>query len=264
MAEYDLSDREWWTAEWLALLQKYRFKKRLERGRTYAKEGNVLQIDFDGPQVRARVRGTASEPYTLTIALDTFSEEDWAHVIATLSEKALYSAQLLAGEMPPDIQDVFAASGLSLFPYNLADVHSQCSCPDPQNPCKHVAAVYYQLGDRFSEDPFVLFQLRGRTRSQVLESIRAARSRQFSATEASETSEIHSLTPSTSTPTALDLERFWDCEPPPETKAIAPAGETKTILELLGAIPLNPADSQAIAQYLARVYELARQPEKTR
>jgi hypothetical protein len=84
------------------------------------------------------------------------------------SQKARWSAQLLAGVMPADIERAFAASGKRLFPFKLQEVRSECSCPDKANPCKHVSAVFYLMGDRFSEDPFVLFQLRGRTRAQLL------------------------------------------------------------------------------------------------
>ena len=151
---------------WNDLLNSYRFKKRLERARNYAREGNVLSIEFRGPEVLARVQGTAPEPYQVSLSIDPFSEEDWNYVVETMAQEAIYSAQLLAGEMPQNIEQVFTANGLSLFPFTLPDIHSRCSCPDPQNPCKHIGAVYYQLGDRFSEDPFVLFQLRGRTKEQ--------------------------------------------------------------------------------------------------
>ena len=62
-----------------------------------------------------------------------------------------------------------------MFPFTLSDVRSKCSCPDKANPCKHIGAIYYQLGDRFSEEPFVLFQLRGRTKDQIIAALRELR-----------------------------------------------------------------------------------------
>ena len=165
----------WWVQQWVDLLNSYRFKKRLERGRNYARQGNILSLEFKDSKVYATVQGTASEPYQLSIWIERFTDEDWSFVIKTLGEKALYSAQLLAGEMPDSIEAVFTSNGLSLFPFTLADVSSKCNCPDPKNPCKHIAAVYYQLGDFFREDPFVLFQLRGRTKEQILEALRQQR-----------------------------------------------------------------------------------------
>ncbi len=73
--------------------------------------------------------------------------------------------------MPDNIERVFIDSGVNLFPFSLADIRSRCTCPDQANPCKHIGAVYYQLGDRFSVDPLLLLQLRGRTKSQILEAL---------------------------------------------------------------------------------------------
>lgn len=262
---YEIQDREWWVLRWLDLLEKYRFKKRLERGRIYAREGNILSINFAGAQVKAKVQGTADEPYELSIKLDPFSDEDWDYVIETMSQKAIYSAQLLAGEMPENIEEVFIANGLSLFPFSLADVHSRCSCPDPKNPCKHIAAVYYQLGDRFSEDPFVIFQLRGRTREQILDQIRQVRSRDSTPSEPQTAPEQAVQVPTeveeTQAQTALNLERFWSYEEPLDSSLakITPPLEPKTVLEILRTLPLPASDAQAIRQYLQQVYAKTRQ-----
>ncbi|TGG85865.1 MAG: hypothetical protein ERJ69_01955, partial [Aphanocapsa feldmannii 288cV] len=163
-----LANKPWWVEQWMDLINTYRFKKRLERAWTYARQGNVLSIRFEGRRVHARVQGTDKEPYKLKIWLDVLSDEDWDFVLEALSAKARWVAQLLAGIMPEDIERAFAASGRRLFPWELREVRSECSCPDKANPCKHISAVYYLLGDRFSEDPFVLFQLRGRSRQQLL------------------------------------------------------------------------------------------------
>jgi uncharacterized Zn finger protein len=176
--DYELEQEAWWVERWVDLLNQYRFKKRLERGRRYAREGNILNLEHKDAKVKALVQGTADEPYQLSIWLDAFTDEDWTYVIDSLATQALFSAQLLAGEMPSDIEAVFTRNGLSLFPFTLADVHSRCSCPDPKNPCKHIAAVYYQLGDFFREDPFILFQLRGRSKEQLLAALRQKRYQQ--------------------------------------------------------------------------------------
>lgn len=176
-------DDAWWVQQWVDLLNSYRFKKRLERGRNYARQGHILSLEFKNSKVHAKVQGTANEPYQLSIWIERFTDEDWGFVIDTLGSKALYSAQLLAGDMPDDIEKVFTSNGLSLFPFTLADVSSKCSCPDPKNPCKHIAAVYYQLGDFFREDPFVLFQLRGRTKEQILEALRQQRQKAINQAE---------------------------------------------------------------------------------
>lgn len=259
--------REWWVLQWLDLLEKYRFKKRLERGRNYAREGNILSINFEEAKVIAQVQGTAEDPYELWIKLDPFSDEDWDYVIHSLAEKAIFSAQLLAGEMPENIEDVFIANGLSLFPFSLSDVHSRCSCPDPKNPCKHIAAVYYELADRFSEDPFVLFQLRGRTKDEILAQIRKIRQQTLetssqeireSDTTASQNEDITqtSTTATNSADATVNLERFWQYDQPLDSSLVQLDTETdQTVLEMLGGIPLPGAEAQAVKQYLQQVQQ---------
>lgn len=263
MTSYEVPNREWWVLRWLDLLDKYRFKKRLERGRRYATEGNILSIAFQGAEIVATVQGTENEPYELSIYLDIFSNEDWDYVIETMSQKAIFSAQLLTGEMPPNIEEVFTANGLSLFPFSLSEVHSRCSCPDPKNPCKHIAAVYYQLGDRFSEDPFVLFQLRGRTREQILDRLRQIRSGEAEE-QRSGGAEVQRRISQSSTQdsqTPLNIEKFWQYDEPLDSSlvVIAPPPESKTVLDILGTVPLASSDAQAVRQYLEQVYTTASQ-----
>jgi len=168
LGDQGLGQQPWWVEQWMELINGYRFKKRLERAWAYAREGNVLSIRFEGRRVHARVQGSGEDPYKVKLWLDVLSDDDWGYVLEALGQKARWSAQLLAGVMPQDIERAFAASGRRLFPFKLQEVRSECTCPDKINPCKHVSAVYYLMGERFSEDPFVLFQLRGRSRSQLL------------------------------------------------------------------------------------------------
>lgn len=278
MTDY-IDSREWWVERWLELLDSYRFRKRLERARKYASEGNVQSIDFQGAKVLAKVQGSEPEPYQVSLSLTPFSDEDWNYVIETMSEKAIFPAQLLAGEMPANIEEVFTANGLSLFPFTLADIHSRCSCPDKANPCKHIGAIYYQLGDRFSEDPFVLFQLRGRTREQILDALRQLRSKGTKASKKRNGTEGNSIAIASSTvlpskggnqkgkskPQNLQaprpLECFWQYDEPLESSlvVIAPPPDSKTVLDLLGSIPLASDDAIAVRQYLKQAYQTVSQ-----
>ncbi len=259
------ASREWWSQRWLDLLDSYRFKKRLERGRIYAREGNVLSIEFKGARVLAKVQGSEAEPYKVSLSLDPFSNEEWGYASETMSHKAIFSAKLLAGEMPQNIEEVFTANGLSLFPFTLSDVHSKCSCPDKANPCKHVAAVYYQLGDRFSEDPFVLFQLRGRTKDQIIRSLRELRSEGNNVeTLHRDNGELQHDESRQITGGLQTLSSFWQYDEPLESSlvVIAPSG-SETVLDALGAIPLakeeektaNLTTADVVMKYLDAVYK---------
>ena len=272
MDNYEIENPKWWVQRWNDLLNSYRFKKRLERGRKYAKEGNILNIEFADARVLAKVQGTAAEPYELSIAIDPFSNEDWDYVTATMAKKALYSAQLLAGEMPDSIEEVFTANGLSLFPFTLADVHSRCNCPDPKNPCKHIAAVYYQLSELFSEDPFVLFQLRGRTKEQIMEALRYQRSQVVKGTgvetqkrKASKEKKNQHLEAQgkghNSVLHPLKLGQFWQYVEPLDSSlvVIAPPTDNRTVLDILGTLPLTNPEVESLRQFLKGTYQTASQ-----
>ena len=266
MTNYTLqASREWWSQRWLDLLDSYRFKKRLERARNYSRQGNVLSIEFKGAKVLARVQGSEVEPYKVSLSLDPFSDEEWGYVIETMSKKAIFAAKLLAGEMPQNIEEVFTANGLSLFPFTLSDVRSKCSCPDKANPCKHVGAVYYQLGDRFSEDPFVLFKLRGRTKEQIISDLRQLRSAKIDISP-TETSDIQQ--PIAHNQNTIKFDSFWQYNEPLDSSlvVIAPSA-SETVLDVLGAIPLakeeenvvNVTSADVVMKYLQTVYQDVRQ-----
>ncbi|MBL7065039.1 MAG: SWIM zinc finger family protein [Anaerolineae bacterium] len=166
--------KNWWARRWIAVLQTFGWSNRLQRGRTYARKGQVLNIDVRPGRVNARVQGSRRKPYSVRIEIAPLSDKQWEQAIDAMAGQALFAAQLLAGEMPPEIEEAFEAARVSLFP-TKRDVAMNCSCPDWAVPCKHIAAVYYLLGEEFDRDPFLLFTLRGRTREQVMEALRARR-----------------------------------------------------------------------------------------
>jgi uncharacterized Zn finger protein len=93
-----------------------------------------------------------------------------------MAARAQFTAELLGGRMPQAIDEVFRAAGKSLFPEQKAELRTECSCPDIGDPCKHIAATHYLLGEALDRDPFLLFELRGRTKAEVLSALREARS----------------------------------------------------------------------------------------
>ena len=111
----------------------------------------------------------------MQIAVKMLTAAEWSMVVDALAEQAIFAANLLAGEMPQDVETAFQAAHVSLFPTRRDDLNTDCSCPDYANPCKHVAAVYYLLGERFDEDPFLIFQLRGKDKEQLLAELRLRR-----------------------------------------------------------------------------------------
>ncbi|MCC6165746.1 MAG: SWIM zinc finger family protein [Caldilineaceae bacterium] len=165
----------WWAERWIESLERITNAGRLRRGRSYARGGQVLSIEESQGQIQARVQGSRAQPYRVTLRLQPLSDRQWQAVVKALSERAIFSAQLLAGEMPHEIEEAFAAAGVALLPASSAELETGCSCPDWANPCKHVAAVHYILGEQFDEDPFLIFRLRGRSQEQIMAALAARR-----------------------------------------------------------------------------------------
>ena len=168
--------KNWWASRWIEAMEKLVDPLRLQRGRSYARQGQVLTLNETQHGIEAKVQGSRPQPYKVTIQVNPLTEKQWDQVTDALSEQALFTAQLLAGEMPGNIEDAFQAAGVSLFPTEAGDLFTSCSCPDWANPCKHVAATHYILGERFDDDPFLLFRMRGRSQEQILQDLRARRS----------------------------------------------------------------------------------------
>jgi uncharacterized Zn finger protein len=167
--------------------------------------------------------------------------------------------------MPQNIEEVFTANGLSLFPFTLSEVHSKCSCPDKANPCKHIGAIYYQLADRFSEDPFVLFQLRGRSKETIINNLRKLRSTNVADAEV-ENSEVQESI--NNQQNSLKIDKFWQYNQPLESSLVVIAPSTgETVLDILGSIPLAKEDENAaninstdiVMKYLNSLYKDASQ-----
>ncbi len=167
--------KNWWAQRWIAALEQLVDSGRLARGRSYARKGQVLSIEETKDGITARVQGSQRTPYKIKIQITSLTDAQWNRVIDALAEQAIFSAQLLAGEMPREIEQAFEAAKVSLFPSQRNDLKTDCSCPDYANPCKHVAATHYILGERFDEDPFLIFRLRGRTQEQVMQELRKRR-----------------------------------------------------------------------------------------
>jgi uncharacterized Zn finger protein len=167
--------RTWWSQRFLSVLESLGVGGRLSRGRSYARAGQIVSLNVDVGGAVAQVQGSRPRPYQVRIGVPAFGKSEWAAVAQALADDASYAAALLNGEMPRDIERVFEAVGLSLFPANERDLAMDCSCPDYAVPCKHLAAVCYVLAERFDADPFQILALRGRHREALLEELRARR-----------------------------------------------------------------------------------------
>jgi uncharacterized Zn finger protein len=167
--------QQWWSTRFIDGLESMGVGGRLTRGKRYARAGQVMELRIEAGSAVALVQGSRPRPYRVRIGLTAFGKADWARVEQALADDAWYAAKLLAGEMPADIEDAFAAAGLALFPTGVRDLSLDCSCPDHEVPCKHLAATLYLLAESFDDDPFAVLALRGRSRDELLADLGARR-----------------------------------------------------------------------------------------
>jgi uncharacterized Zn finger protein len=165
---------QWWSQRFIAVLESFGMTGRLQRGRNYARRGQVLEFSLVAGKVAARVQGSRPSPYKVTLAVQPLTPAQWATVESRLAAQALFRARLLAGEMPAEIEQVFADAGTPLFPESSRDLAMDCNCPDWGFPCKHVAAVCYVLAEAFDDDPFAMLAWRGKSRDELLAALRGS------------------------------------------------------------------------------------------
>jgi uncharacterized Zn finger protein len=169
---------QWWSRRFIAVLESWGMSGRLQRGRNYARRGQVIEFELTQGKVTARVQGSRPQPYTVSIGVLPLTTAQWRTVQSRLASQALFRAKLLAGEMPAEIEEVFAECGTPLFPRSPADLDMRCSCPDWEVPCKHLAAVCYVLAEAFDDDPFQMLAWRGKARDELLGALRQGTPRQ--------------------------------------------------------------------------------------
>ena len=190
----------------LAMFEALRMAPTFARGRRDARAGHVRNLTISSSLVVAQVRDPdETAPHRARIAVRAFGAAEWARVEGDLAAQARYVADLLAGRMPPDIEQVFAGAGLSLLPLSIGEVAMDCSCERWPMPCVHLAATCYALARSFETDPFGVFAWRGRGRDELLLHLRVLRG----------AVEPAAATPPPSSEDSLgDLAEFWGSSEP--------------------------------------------------
>ncbi len=163
--------KKWWSKRFIETLKKFGWSNRLDRGKRYARSGQVLDIDIKKGGINARVQGSMSRPYKVDIHYPASDEQSWEKIIEEIKKNPEISASILNGVIPPDMENIFKKADSELFTENKKNIKMNCSCPDYAVPCKHIAAVFYVLADNFDNDPFLLLQLKGKSRSEIMDKI---------------------------------------------------------------------------------------------
>jgi uncharacterized Zn finger protein len=248
----------WWSKRWIGVLESFGMGARLGRGRSYARQGQVVSLDIEKGIVVAKVQGSRARPYSVEIKLKPLSEKDWGKVTDAMASQAVFAARLLSGEMPQNIEDAFGEAKVSLFPTSIKDLSTDCSCPDWANPCKHIAAVYYLLAEQFDEDPFLIFKLRGQTKEEIIAILRKKRSEQSPEADIASPAEVDSSPRETVVPLEKCLDTFWLAGEALDSFTVNPSlpEVENAVLKRLGKAPFT-IRRQNIAALLAKAYPVA-------
>jgi uncharacterized Zn finger protein len=163
----------WWGRAWNRNLESYAdYANRIGRGRSYVRNGAVLDLKLERGSIKALVQGSAARPYKVEIEITPLPGYLWKRIKKTCEGKIESLPELLAGKFPKALEELFTAKGEGLFPAPR-EIRLSCSCPDWATMCKHVAAVLYGVGVRLDEDPTLFFTLRGvRIEELISEAIR--------------------------------------------------------------------------------------------
>ncbi len=241
---------KWWGKRWIQTLESFDIGARLSRGRSYARKGQVASLDIGAGDVSAKVQGSRSGAYRISIKLKAFTARQWQQVVEQLVEQPIFAAQLLGNEMPEGIESVFEEAGLTLFPQKSRDLETDCSCPDWSNPCKHIAAVFYLMAEAFDGDPFLLFKLRGMERDEFLQRLQKSGAGQGG------DSEEQAPEPEPE-PLPLDAGAFWggDTVNEPPAKPY-PARLHAALPRRLGPLPFWRSDQEFIRE-MEKIYRSA-------
>ncbi len=254
-----------WSERWLALLNQLGYEPHLRRGRSYARRGLVKALEVQMGRVSAHVEDRDLGMCEIEILVNRLSDAEWQQVLDALSRQAIYVAQLLAGDMPTNIDELFQQAGVNLLPGGHYDIEIRCNrCQSDGQPCKHTAAVLYLLGQMLDDDPWLLFRLRGRDRQQVLQGLRQRRSDNDdgavtpSAQVPTQHATIGSLgqAGNNAMPLSTQLESYWGASKKLSGlhHHIAPPPIKLALLRRLGHPPF-PSDSLECYDQLAHIYQ---------
>lgn len=158
----------WWGKSWNMNLESYAdYSNRIGRGRSYIRNGCLLDLKIKKGDVTALVQGSGRSPYKVSIQIDTLKKENWKKVTELCNRRIDSLEQLIEGKFPKELERLFVEKEYGLFP-SPEEIHFNCSCPDWAYMCKHVAAVLYGIGARLDKQPMLFFELRNINSSELI------------------------------------------------------------------------------------------------
>jgi len=231
-------------------------------GIEYARIGQTKRLTIEETLCEGIIQGRSDKPYTATLELDEFSVESQERIIAVMADHVRYAAKLLAGELPSNIEDVFAPLGLKLFPAEPGDIHPTCSCPDwkPEHPwCKHTICLTALLAERLGDEPMTIFGLRSMPAQELIDGLRQKRAVGVQGPGPSPVLHQHvpGVSDISSPPLEDAIESFWEVGAELEEldTPISPPSVNCVLLRRLGSSPFVGARFPLIG-LMATCYQL--------
>jgi uncharacterized Zn finger protein len=236
----------WAAQRWLRMLEQASEGAALVEGLDYARQGQTKRMGISAGRIEGSVQGRGDRPYSTTLSLGVIASDAWERVVIVMAEGSLYAAKLLAGELPPNIEDVFMPLGLKLFPAEPSEVVATCTCGqlEPGKPwCKHAVCLGYLVGHRLASEPFLMFAVRGLEGHELLERIRQRRSiaGAVSGIAPVYTQRVPGVSDLPSKPLEECLDQFWESGPSLAELdlPLAPPAVTHPLLRRLGPSPFQ-------------------------
>ena len=172
------TSNHWWGRRWLQFLQELALVGDAADVAKQLSGTRVRQLEVGPGQIDATVHVRERGDCRVTIKLPVLDDAQWEAVLDALAGQAIFSAQLLAGDMPQDVERLFAKAGARLLPADVEMPSHTCSCCTSEDTlCKPLLATYVAVGEMLNDDPWLLFRLRGRDRQQILRGLRIRRNR---------------------------------------------------------------------------------------
>lgn len=228
----------------------------VREGLEYLTLGQVRKANLDPGVVSASIQGRQFKAYTTTLKIASFSEEQWGPIVTAMSDQAVHGAKLLTGELPPTVEEVFAAHNLRLVPNSADEITTDCNCARPKPWCVHAVCLAYLLADRLADEPMSIFGLRGLPVDDLLDRLRQRRMVSASITGASP---VYVQRAPEIVPPALDqsLASFYDAGPglADLSTPLEPPAVSHPLLRRLGASPFSDSKFPLVG-LLATCYDV--------
>ena len=147
-----------WGKQWCRHMESFHdYHNRLDRGRRYARNGSICHLEIQSRKIKAIVSG--SDLYNVTVKVDSLAKTTWENIVSQCRGRIGSMLELLQGKLSDEVMKIVADRETGLLP-QPGEIHFTCDCPDYATMCKHVAAVFYGIGNRLDRHPELMFLLR--------------------------------------------------------------------------------------------------------